>query len=201
MDILYFHAFDPITPVEESLEAIEDLVQRDLIRYFAVSNFSAEQLRRYQEVGKTISNRARILAVQNQFDILNGESEKHAGVLDFCAKNDISFVAWSPLARGLLTDRYLDPAKVKTGDRLFDEGTLANDTGLETMKKLSQLAELAKQWDISMSQLSLAYMLSLPGMGPAIPSSSTVEQLESNAAAGKIELTDEQKEAVFRIVG
>ena len=200
VDILYFHAFDPITPIEESLETIEDLVRRDLIRYFAVSNFNIDQLERYQKAAKSIYIRNRIVAVQNQFDILNGESEKHAGVLNYCAENNISFIAWSPLARGLLTERYLNPTKVKLGDRLFDEGTFAEDTGIETMRKLNKLASLSKEWGISISQLSLAYMLALPGMGPVIPSSSTVKQLESNAAAGKIELDKEQKETIRSIV-
>jgi aryl-alcohol dehydrogenase-like predicted oxidoreductase len=59
---------------------------------------------------------------------------------------------------------------------------------------------LAKQWGITISQLSLAYMLTLPGMGPLIPSSSTVEQLEMNAAAGKIVLTDEQRTKIKQVV-
>jgi len=200
VDILYFHAFDPITPVEESLEAIDDLVTRDLVRYFAVSNFSIEQLLRYRCIGGSISVRTRVLAVQNQFNILDGESEQQPGVLEFCAKNGIAFVAWSPLARGLLTDRYLDPTKATAGDRLFDEGTLEADANRARMEKLSRLAELAKKWGISVSQLTLAYMLTLPGMGPVIPSASTVGQLESNAEAGKIVLAEEQKQEIAKIV-
>ena len=200
VDILYFHAYDPIPPVEESLEAIEDLVRRDLIRYFAVSNFNVDQLKLYQNAAKSIYIRTRILAVQNQFDILNGESQKHEGVLDFCAESGISFIAWSPLARGLLTERYLDPNRVKKGDRLFDEGTLEQDLQKERVAKLNKLAGLSKKWGISISQLSLAYMLTLPGMGPVIPSSSTVEQLESNAEAGKIVLSEEQRGEIREIV-
>lgn len=200
VDILYFHAYDQITPIVESLEAIEDLIRKDLIRYFAVSNFNVHQLKLYQNAAKSIYIRTRILAVQNQFDILNGESEKFTGVLDFCIKDGISFVAWSPLARGLLTDRYLDSEKVKKGDRLFDEGTLEEDVQKERMGKLNKLAELSKKWEISISQLSLAYMLTLPGIGPVIPFSSTVAQLESNAEAGKIVLSDEQREEINKIV-
>lgn len=202
VDILYFHSFDPITPIEESLETINDLVQRDLIRYFAVSNFTVDQLKSYQEIEKKISIRTRALAVQNQFDILNGEGSEYAGtgVLEYAARTGMSFVAWAPLARGVLTDRYLDLSKVKKGDRLFDEGTLEKVINKEVLAKLKKLADLAKQWGITISQLSLAYMLTLPGMGPLIPSSSTVEQLEMNAAAGKIVLTDEQRTKIKQVV-
>ena len=200
VDILYFHSFDPITPIEESLETIDDLVKRDLIRYFAVSNFTVDQLKSYQLIEEKLSIRTQTLAVQNQFDILNGEGNEYAGVLELAARTGVSFVAWSPLARGVLSDRYLDLSKVKKGDRLFDEGTLENVINKEVLAKLNRLADLAKQWDMTIAQLSLAYMLTLPGMGPVIPSSSTVEQLEQNAAAGKIELTDEQKTKIEQVL-
>ena len=82
IDLLYFHRFDGITPPEESLEAIEDLVKQDLIRYFAVSNASVDILKTYQNVQSQLSVRSRILAVQNQFDLLDGESAEDKGVLD-----------------------------------------------------------------------------------------------------------------------
>jgi aryl-alcohol dehydrogenase-like predicted oxidoreductase len=202
IDILYFHLFDSITPIEESLETINDLVKRDLIRYFAVSNFTVDQLKNYQEVEKNISIRTRILAVQNQFDIINGEVSEYAGtgILEHAARTGMSYVAWAPLARGVVTDRYLDLSKVKKGDRLFDEGILDERINKEVLKKLNKLADLGKQWGITITQIALAYMLTLPGMGPVIPFSSTVEQLEKNAAAGKIILTDEQKIKIEQVL-
>ena len=199
IDILYFHAFDPDTPVEESLETVDDLVRRDLVRHFAVSNFSRDQLESYRRSEERISARSRVLAVQNQFDILNGEA-KHAGVLEFCSESGISYVAFSPLARGLLSERYLTPAAVGKGDRLFDEGTLEKDLSPAVVKKLSALDAVGRKWGMGITQLTLAYMLTIPGMGPVIPSSMTVEQLENNAAAGKVRLDDEQKSQLKKIL-
>ena len=105
----------------------------------------------------------------------------------------ISYIAWSPLARGLLTERYLDVTKIGPGDRLFDEGTIGKNSILSNMEKLHKLAALSHLWDMKLNQLALSYMLTLPGMGPVIPSSSSVQQLESNAAAGKITLSEDQK--------
>ena len=200
IDLLYSHGFDSLTPVEESLAAIEDLVRRDVIRYFAVSNFTTEQLSIFQAVEGSTSIRCRVLAVQNQFDILQGESASQPGVLEYAARKGISFVAWSPLARGLLTERYLGLSKVGPGARLYDEGTLERDTSGPVMEKLHQLAALAHEWDLELNQLAIAYMLALPGMGPVIASVSSVEQLESNAAAGKVILSDEQKGRVKEIL-
>lgn len=198
IDILYFHLFDPLTPPEESLMAIEDLVKQDLVRYFSVSNFTVEQIRLYQSVERQTSARSRILAVQNQFDILDGESVSHQGVLHYAESAGISFIAWSPMARGLLTDRYLDPGNAGPGDRLFDEGAMDSKTTEKTMQKLHKLAAIAREANVELSQLVISYMLSMPGMGPVIPSSSSVKQLESNAAAARIILTDEQKERIFQ---
>lgn len=201
IDLLYFHAFDSFTPVEESLTAVEDLVREDLVRYYAVSNFTVDQLKLYQAMERQLSCRCRMTAVQNQFDILNGESQRNAGVLDFCAQTGVSFVAWSPLARGLLTDRYLDAARVGEGDRLHDEGEWASLSSNEkTMIKIRQLAALAHEWGWKLNQLALAYMLSLPGMGPTIASASSVEQVVSNAAAATIALTGQQKQTVRSVL-
>lgn len=200
IDLLFSHAFDPFTPVEESLAAVEDLVRQDLVRYFGVSNFTVDQLSIYQAAEKNTSVRCRVLAVQNGFNILHGERPSHPGVLEYAARTGISFMAWSPLARGLLTERYLALTKVGPGDRLYDEGVLEEYTSEATMTKLHQLAELAHEWDLRLNQLALAYMLTLPGMGPVIPSASSVEHLESNAAAGKVALSDEQKRRVKEIL-
>jgi len=200
IDLLYFHRFDGITPPEESLAAIEDLVKQDLIRYFAVSNATVEILKTYQAVQSTMSIRSRILAVQNQFDLLDGEAAEDKGVLDYATKQGISFIGWSPMARGLLTNRYLNPTNAGPGDRLFDEGDLKAKTSPENMTKLHALAAISDEMGVELSQLVIAYMLTMKGMGPIIPSSSSVKQLESNAAAGKLMLTNKQIASVKSII-
>ncbi|HLA58460.1 MAG TPA: aldo/keto reductase [Puia sp.] len=200
IDLLYFHATDPLTPIEESLVAVEDLIRQDLVRYFAVSNFTAGQLDAYKTVESKIALRSKMVAVQNQFDLLRGESDSFRGVYEFATQNRISFIAWSPLGGGLLTDRYLVSDKVGAGDRLYDEGMMEMTNDFLLMEKLHKLAALAHLWNMPINQLVIAYMLTLPGMGPVIPASSNIDQLESNAAASAIRITEEQikriKEAI-----
>lgn len=196
LDVLWFHRFDEQIPLEESLETVEDLVSQGVVRYLAVSNFTAAQLSECLRVSETLSRRTRPIAVQNRFDPLNGESLP--GVLDLCAREGVSFVPYSPLAQGLLTERYLDPDKVGPGDRLFDEGNFAGIAG-EKLAAVRKLGELARDWEVKVSTLTLAYILTLDGMGTQIPSSSSVAQLEDNAAAGTLELTEEQVAALKEI--
>lgn len=200
IDVLYFHSFDPTTPPDESMLAVEDLVKQDLVRYFAVSNFTAKQLRTYQELEDKLSSRVRILALQNQFDILNGEGIDFKGAFKHAESSGMSFIAWSPMARGLLTDRYLDPRAAGPGDRLFDEGIVHEKTDEKTLAKLHALSKVAGELKLELSQLVISYMLGIPGMGPVIPSSSTVKQLESNAAAGKISLSENDIRKITEIL-
>ena len=200
IDLLYFHQFDDATPPEESLEAIEDLVSEGTVRYFGVSNFRVEQLELYRGIEVSSSLRCRVVAVQNRFDILTGENPGQKGVLAYAAENGISFIPYSPLARGLLSDRYLDPAKAGEGDRLFDETGLEALCSPEVMGKLGRLSDQAKEWELPTSRLALAYMHSLPGMGPSIVSASNIDQLEANAAAATIDLPEGRRDAIEMIV-
>lgn len=199
VDILYFHSFDETTPIDESLAAIEDLVRQDLVRYFAVSNFDINQINEYLSCGSDFSIRSRMVAVQNKFDILNGEDPTYQGVLKSTEDNGISFIAWSPLGKGFLTDRYTDLSRVGKGDRLFDENLIDTITPREK-ECLNGLSSLAKEWGMRLNELVISYMLTLPGMGPIIPSSSSLEQLKSNAYGGKLILTEEQQLRITTIL-
>ncbi len=201
MDMLYLHHYDPVTPVEETFSALEDLIREDLVRYLGVSNFTIEQLKQHQSMESLYSIRSRILAVQNQFDILRKEPVEYSGVLDYVGNQGMDFIAYSPLAEGFLTKRYLDLKLVQPGDRIFDQGMLAGLATPDNIAKLQSLSMLAKSWDLEISQLVLAYTLTLPGMGPVIPAASTVKQLESNGQAGKIILTEEQCLQIKQVVG
>lgn len=200
IDIMQFHWFDETTPVEESLQAIEDLMAEDIIRYFGVSNFSIGQLEKYASSARTF-RRARVQSVQNQFDILYGEDQTRKGVLDYCAQNKLSFIAWSPLRGGLISERYLDKSGPKKGDRLVDEKRLDREMTPVVLKKLKQLAELAHEWGLTLTQVVIAYMLQIPGMGPIIAACSNPRQVAENARAGKMMLEKDQLAAVNKITG
>jgi aryl-alcohol dehydrogenase-like predicted oxidoreductase len=200
IDLLYFHHYDAYTPVDESLSAVEDLVRADLVRYLGVSNFSVQQLEQHLEWENTFGARCRIIAVQNQFDVLRGEHPDYPGVRKLTQEIGAAFIAYSPLAEGFLTDRYLDLSAVSKGDRIYDQGMLTDLATPANHASLRALAELARKWELSLSQLVLAFTLSLPGMGPVIPGASSFAQLESNAKAGSVTLTPSQIDEIKTIL-
>ena len=197
VDVLYFHNIDNDTDPEESLMAVEDLIRQDLVRYFAVSNFPMQQLRAYEAAMKSVSPRCKIVAVQNRYNIINGETYDES-VLDYCAANRISYTPHSPLAQGLVSDRYLKA--YGKGDRLVDDG-LTDRLTEDVLAKLRGLKEIADGLSLSVTQLAIAYMLSMEGMGPIIASCSNFAQLSENVAAGKVVLAPETIAAVKAIVG
>ena len=200
IEVLQFHGLDETTPSEESLMAVEDLIAQDLVRYFGMSNVNLAQLERWEALKDRFA-RAKIRSVQNQYDILYGEDPPRKGVLDYCAMNRLSFIAWSPLRGGLLSNRYLDKSKARKGDRLVDEKRLEQELTPTILAKLQNMAALAKSGGLTVTQLVLAYMLQIPGMGPVIAASSSPRQVKENAAAGKIALDNDQVRAMRNIIG
>lgn len=190
IDLLQFHRLDSTAPVRESLEAVADLRRQDLIRYFGLSNAPVSALREYAAVARDYGL-PEVCSIQNSFNPLTGARPEHAGVLAHCAAAGPSFIAYSPLLRGLLTNRYLKGQQVGAGDRLVDEGEYERLTAGDVHDRLARVDGLARSLDLTVAQLSLAYLAAVPGMGPLIPSASSVAQLEENAAAGKVELSAE----------
>ena len=188
IDLLYFHRTDSRTEAEESIAAVEDLIRGDMVRYFAVSNCGPEAYAAFEAARRTEGSvRTRIAAVQNGFDLIRGENENGRGMFDICRRDGVSYIAWSPLGEGLLTGRYNDPAKVSDKDRLFGrEKPLYLDPAVH--ESLGRLAQIAQELGVTMTRMVLAYMLTLPGMTHVIPASSSVAQLEDNAAAAQLAL-------------
>jgi len=201
MDVLYFHRPDPLVEIDESLLAVEDLIREGSVRYFAVSNADVKTLREYNRfIQESAPLRTRICAVQNRYDILRGESSDAPGVLDYAKQENISFIAWGPLGQGLLTGRYNDITSIGKGDRLFDENNLSVLNSESIMEKLNLLAKYADSMGVSVATLTLAVMLHIPGMGPVIPSASNIQQLEANASAAKLSISQDQITEILRAI-
>jgi aryl-alcohol dehydrogenase-like predicted oxidoreductase len=199
LDLLQIHWFDDTTPIPETLGAVEDLVRQDLVRYFGLSNCGVAQVEAYRTWEMTFG-RTPVVSVQNRYDILCGEEPARPDVLPHCAANGLSFIAWSPLRGGLISDRYLDRSALKPGDRLVDEKLVDKELTEDALKKLGGLSRAAKDAELTTAQLAMAYMLRLPGMGPIIASASTPEQLRENAKAGRVHLAEDLVRTVEKIM-
>ncbi|MFD8751827.1 aldo/keto reductase [Kitasatospora sp. NPDC059577] len=197
VDVFYSHRYDPDTPVEETMGALDTAVRSGRALYAAISNYPAEQHR--EAVGILRELGTPVLMNQSAYSILDRHVEE-AGVLDAVGDTQTSLIAYSPLAQGLLTDRYLS-GDVPAGSRMSVGKFLTEEalTGpkLEQLRALNKIAEERGQ---TLAQLALSWVLRDPRVVSVIIGASSVAQLDQNldALAGG-PLTAEQLAEIDRL--
>jgi L-glyceraldehyde 3-phosphate reductase len=178
VDIFYHHRFDPDTPLEESLGALDTAVRQGKALYVGISSYSdvrtAEAVTILKEMGTPL------LIHQPSYSMFNRWIEDK--LLDELEKDGIGCIAFSPLAQGLLTDRYLDG--VPTDSRASKDGSLSRDMlNDKNLKRVRELREIARRRGQRVSQLAIAWALRDPRVTSVLLGASSVAQLEENLAA------------------
>ena len=176
VDLFYSHRFDPETPVEETLQALVDIVRAGKALYIGISNWPLEPLR---FATKYLKERdVPLLIYQGKLNMLNREPIEQ-GILDFCAQEGVGFIAFSPLAQGLLTDRYLNGIPA---DSRMSKGKFLKESML-TPELLAQLREYNAQAQAqgkTLAESALAWILSQKGVTSVLVGASSTSQLEKN---------------------
>lgn len=179
VDIFYSHRFDPDTPLEETMGALASAVQSGKALYAGISNYDAAQT----EKAKSLLNQMGVplLIHQPKYSML--ERTPEVSLLDTLGRLGIGCIVFSPLAQGLLTNRYLS-GKVPSRSRASKAGSLPAERVsaeyLELAKKLNEIASARSQ---SLAQLALSWVLRQPTVTSALIGASSVSQLEQNHAA------------------
>jgi L-glyceraldehyde 3-phosphate reductase len=178
VDIFYSHRFDPETPLEETMAALDSAVRHGKALYVGISSYSARRTAEAAEILRELGTP--LLIHQPSYSMLNRWIERELlGVLD---EEGIGCIAFSPLAQGLLTDKYLDgippDSRVRSGDT-FSEGLLSE----ENLARVRALKEIASRRGQSLAQLALAWVLRDPRITSALIGVSSERQLENNVAA------------------
>jgi L-glyceraldehyde 3-phosphate reductase len=178
VDIFYSHRFDPETPLEETLGALDTAVRRGKALYAGISSYSAERtadaVRNLRELGTPL------LIHQPSYSLLNRWIED--GLLDVLGAEGVGCIVFSPLAQGLLTDRYLEG--IPEGSRASHEGSFSHDMLSEqNLAKVRALNQVARRRGQSLAQLALAWTLRDQRVTSTLVGASSVKQLESNVGA------------------
>ena len=178
VDLFYSHRFDPNTPIEETLQALVDIVRQGKALYVGISNWPLEPLKAATQYLR--ERDVPLLIYQGRLNMLDRQPIDE-GILDFCAEQGIGFIAYSPLAQGLLTDRYLDG--IPADSRMAKEHFLKSER--RTPQLLDYLHELQAQGQVhgrSIAQEALAWILEQRGVTSVLVGASSVEQLKNNLA-------------------
>lgn len=179
VDLFYSHRYDPNTPLEETLQALVDIVRQGKALYVGISRWPLEALKVAKEY--LAAHDVPLLIYQGKVNLINREPIED-GILDYCADNGIGFISFSPLAQGLLTDRYLNG--IPTDSRMTHSQYLRPDALTpELLAKLRTMSENAKAEGKTLSDAALEWVLLQRGITSVLVGVSKVEQLERNIKA------------------
>ncbi|MFI7212061.1 L-glyceraldehyde 3-phosphate reductase [Micromonospora maritima] len=198
VDIFYSHRFDPDTPLEETMGALDAAVRSGKALYVGISNYDSEQTARAAEILRDLGTP--LLINQPSYSMLNRWTESD-GLLDTLERVGAGCIAYSPLAQGLLTDRYLGgiPADSRVRTSVFLNESDLDEARMATVRGLAAVAERRGQ---TLAQLALAWALRDPRMTSLIVGASSVAQLEGNVAAlDDLDLAGEDLAEVERLLG
>jgi L-glyceraldehyde 3-phosphate reductase len=198
VDVFYHHRPDADTPIEESMGALEQAVRQGKALYAAVSNYGPEQTREAARILR--ESRTPFVLHQPKYSLFERRPEE--GLFAVLEEEGIGAIVFSPLAQGLLTDRYLggipedSRAARPTG---FLQREQVTEARIEQVRRLNGIASARGQ---SLAQLALVWVLRQPAVTSALVGASRVEQLEANLAAlGRPDLADDELQAIEGVLG
>jgi L-glyceraldehyde 3-phosphate reductase len=194
VDVFYSHRFDPDTPMEETLGALDSAVRQGKALHVGISSYSAERTR--EAVGILRDLGTPLLIHQPSYSLLNRWIE--GGLLDVLGEEGVGCIVFSPLAQGLLTDRYL--GGIPEGSRASREGSLTSDLLTDaTLAKVRALREVATRRGQTLAQMALAWTLRDPRVSSTLIGASSVAQLEDNLGAlGNLRFGDDELAEIDR---
>ena len=198
VDIFYTHRFDPVTPVEETLQALVDIVRSGKALYVGISNYPCEILDHAYDY--LASRDVPCLLYQGKYNILNREPET-GGILAKAKEKGSGFISFSPLAQGLLTGRYLDG--IPTDSRAARNASLDKEILTpEFVQKLRRLNDVAASRGQSLAQMALAWNLKDDLVTSVIIGASSTAQIDDNLnAVRNTAFTREEIDMINEIVG
>ncbi len=188
VDLYQCHRYDRETPLEETMEALSEVVRQGKARYLGFSEWTAEQI----QAALDLPDVERFVSSQPQYSLLWREPERE--VIPLSAANGISQIVWSPLAQGVLTGKYEPGSAPPADSRAASDrmgGMIDRFMGDDVLEAVQRMQPVADRLGITPARLALAWVLREPNVAAAIVGASRPEQVEANAAASGIELDDD----------
>jgi aryl-alcohol dehydrogenase-like predicted oxidoreductase len=195
IDYYWYHQPDGVTPIAETLETLDGLVQAGKVRYIGASNFSAEQIEQADAVARD-RGFARFTAIQNNYSLLHRDAERD--VLPTCERLGIGFVPFFPLASGLLTGKYRRGEPAPAGTRLASRQDVASPEQFEVVEAVGRFAA---EHGVSMVDVAIGALLAQPAVSTVIAGATKPEQVRANAAAGRWRPESGELDELYSMLG
>src|SRR5882672_975937 len=197
IDLYQVHAYDPTTPLDETLGALDDCVRAGKVRYLGCSNFSAWQLMKATALARELGT-ARFDCLQPQYSLVCRSIEREH--IPLCLEEGIGVIPWSPLGGGLLTGKFRKGGAAPEGSRAAVDPT--NRERFENEKNLAiadAVVGAAKALGKTASQVALAWAATQPGVTSPIFGARTLEQLEDNLGAADLVIPEEERKRLHEV--
>jgi aryl-alcohol dehydrogenase-like predicted oxidoreductase len=195
IDYYWYHQPDGVTPVAETLETLDGLVQAGKVRYIGASNFSAEQIEEADAVARE-RGFARFTAIQNNYSLIVRDAERD--VLPTCERLGLGFVPFFPLASGLLTGKYRRGEAAPSGTRLAGRDQVGTDEQFDVVEAVERFAN---DRGVSMIDVAIGALLARPAVSTVIAGATRPEQVHANAAAARWEPGPGDLDELFGLIG
>jgi len=198
VDLYQCHRYDQETPLEETMEALTEVVRQGKARYLGFSEWTADQIRAALALVPGVE---KFVSSQPQYSLLYRVPERE--VIPLCKENGISQIVWSPLAQGALTGKYKPGEEPAAGTRAASQQmgwAMDSYRDDEVLERVQRLAPIAEGLGLTMAQLALAWVLRKDNVAAAIVGASRPEQVEENAGASGISLDDATLQAIDEAV-
>jgi aryl-alcohol dehydrogenase-like predicted oxidoreductase len=181
IDLYQIHWPDPLTPAEETLSALDDLVRAGKVRYIGCSNYAGWQVADAAWVART-RNLTPFVSAQNQYSLLNRDIERD--LVPACEHFGLGVLPYFPLASGLLTGKYRRGAAAPSGTRLHGErhNRLLNEAPWDTIERLD---EYAGQREVTLLDVAIGGLAAQPAVASVIAGATSGDQVRANVAAGQ----------------
>jgi aryl-alcohol dehydrogenase-like predicted oxidoreductase len=189
VDLYQYHRPDGITPVAETLGAMDELVRAGKVRFIGSSNFSAAEVEE-AEAASADRGFARFVTAQNRYSLLDREGERE--LVPVCERLGIGVIPYFPLESGLLTGKYRRGEPIPAGTRLAGRFDVSD----EQWQRIEALEAFGRERGRSLLEVAVAGLAAQPAVASVIAGAMTPEQVRANAAAGSWELSDADVEAL-----
>jgi len=195
LDLYQIHGFDPATPIEEAVRALDNLVQRGYVRYIGVSNWAAWQIMKALGISERLGL-ARFESLQAYYTIAGRDLEREA--IPLLQSESVGLLVWSPLAGGLLSGKYDRHLKGEEGSRrtVFDFPPVNVERAYDC---IDVMRNIAKVKNVSVAQIAIAWLLHQKAVTSVIIGAKRAEQLDDNIAATTIKLNDDELAALGKV--
>jgi aryl-alcohol dehydrogenase (NADP+) len=196
VDLYQIHRFDPTTPIEETIEALHDVVKSGKARYIGASSMYAWQFSKYLHTQEKLGA-TKFVSMQNFYNLVYREEERE--MLPLCRDQGIGAIPWSPLARGFLAGNRSRDGEAQTTRAKSDANILTPSVFQESDYAIrDRVNDMAKEKGVSGAQIALAWLLHQPVVSAPIVGASKMKHLEDAVAAVNVKLSDEEAKALAK---